>query len=829
MDQMVLKTQKYLNENYNGKHGYNTIAEDGATGWSTIYALTRAFQIELGLSAPADNFGNASTNAFKKKYPTGIKQQDADATETSRVYAIIQGALWCKGYGTGSNEITEHFYGGTGAAVKKLKTDAGFETPDSTVTLNVMKALLSMDQFRVIYSQGGTITIQNIQKQLNRKYESYIGLIPCDGLYGRQMNKALIQVLQAIVGLSADGAFGNQTKAKCPILPDVDGLLPSNVVADATVLVKWALSCNGYVVDTSADWDNVLEMAIREFQRDLHLQVTGTVNIDTWMSLLLSKGNPDRACSACDTRFKITYERADELKKKGYSIVGRYLTGGDYKELEEPKENESQEKCEPQRILSKGLSFFPIFQESSTDISYFTEARGKIDAGVAVRAARRHRVPEGTVIYFAVDLDATSPQITKYILPYFKLLRQNIDTAYLVGIYGTRNVCTQVCDAGYAITCFVSDMSTGYSGNMGFRMPNNWNFDQYAEISMGNGDWAIDKDAYAGKFEPVKALDFYEQPSKTSVPKHPTILEILPLVEQLEDLYVEWYTPLFLEAPEVLPYLSPLVLARGITNFFRSIAYNDIKWKLSLSAADEGFVNYVKEHDMALYQSVYPYMRGSSEDAPELLISDGGNGVVDLKHLAATAEGYFTRSIAPDSWYGWAADLATAIVDAENIASQYESIQQAADIVIGDSEYSFSFEDICSDADAIKVAQLVLESSSTTHSFSEALNNYFCNYVDKRFYYLLADIGCLDALDDAGRVVNLTLIKAKIAEGLRVRAAKTVLLVASILAPGSGVIKDEIERKDATRFKEILEQLVTSPAYTATCNSFARYIYCELE
>lgn len=38
------------------------------------------------------------------------------------VYAIIQCALWRKGYSTRSN-ITTHFYGGTGSAIKKMKTD----------------------------------------------------------------------------------------------------------------------------------------------------------------------------------------------------------------------------------------------------------------------------------------------------------------------------------------------------------------------------------------------------------------------------------------------------------------------------------------------------------------------------------------------------------------------------------------------------------------------------------------------------------------------------------------------------------------------------------
>ncbi|MDE6926767.1 MAG: hypothetical protein K2P59_16215, partial [Acetatifactor sp.] len=170
MDTMVLKTQQYLNTMYGGKAGYNPVTEDGLTGWSTIYALTRAFQIELGLSSPADNFGNATTAAFKQQYPNGIVQQTANDPATSRVYAIIQGALWCKGYSTGASGITEHFYGGTGSAVRSLKEDAGMEAPDSTVTLNVMKGLLSMDQYRLVST--GSSEIRYIQRLLNRKYES---------------------------------------------------------------------------------------------------------------------------------------------------------------------------------------------------------------------------------------------------------------------------------------------------------------------------------------------------------------------------------------------------------------------------------------------------------------------------------------------------------------------------------------------------------------------------------------------------------------------------------------------------------------------------------
>lgn len=764
MDSMVLATQKYLNENYSGKNGYNTIAEDGNTGWATIYALMRAFQIELGLSVPANNFGNGTVAAFKQKYPDGIKEQEASAEETSRVYAIVQGALWCKGYSTGANRITEHFYGGTGAAIKKLKKDAGFENSDSTVTLNIMKALLSMDQFRVIYSQGGLDSIRSIQQQLNRKYEDYIGIIPCDGVYGRSMNKALIIVLQVIEGISSpNGNFGNQTKAKCPILPDTEGKLSAKTVEEATYLVKYALSCNGYEAGTTtSEWTTAVETAIKDFQKDLALPMTGKADINTWMSLLLSKGNPDRACTACDTRFEITSGRAAELKRKGYEIVGRYLTGGEFKGLRDD---------EPQRILDKGLKFFPIFQESATDITYFTEERGKVDANKAVRVARKFRIPEGNVIYFAVDLDATDPQITNYIKPYFKALSENFDTAYKIGIYGTRNVCTQISNAGYAETSFVSDMSTGYSGNMGFKMPGNWNFDQYSEIDMdaaSDGEWAIDKDAYSGKFEPVTELDtyVYTQPPKPSTEGLPIITEVLPLIEELERVYVEWYTPLAEASNGALMSLTAKTLATGITNFLRSQAYTSLQWKVALlSSIDEGFVNYVKGNYAVLYQSLLPYMvKEGQTDTPVVaqMISDGHGGIIDLKHLAATTEGYFGTVLPiPKSWFGWGADLATTVPEIKEKVANFDGDYQAAadHIVVGDST-NFPYEDYCSDADAYKIAELISSSTSTTHSFSESLRNYYTSFSRDRYKYILQDLGCLPNLTSINDGVSSTVCNA---------------------------------------------------------------------
>ena len=52
-------------------------------------------------------------------------------------------------------------------------------------------------------------------------------------------------------------------------------------------------------------------------------------------------------------------------------------------------------------------------------------------------------------------------------------------------------------------------MSTGYSGNLGFPMPNNWAFDQFHEFnfSKNNESFGLDKDAYSGLDPGVGRLD----------------------------------------------------------------------------------------------------------------------------------------------------------------------------------------------------------------------------------------------------------------------------------------------------------------------------------
>ncbi len=511
-DILVEKTQQWLNETYHGKQGYGEdIVVDGITGWGTVHALLRAFQIELGITATSTSFGPSTTSKFKARFPNGVQQQSSDDTTEDNIYGIIQGACFCKGYSIGSNDITNHFYSGTGSAITSIKKDAGCSDTSSTVTLNIMKSLLSMDQFKLV--RGGNSNIREIQQKLNNKYENYIGLTPCDGIYSREMNKSLIAVLQKIEGFTGsniDGKFGNGTKSRLPIVPS-NGSLNSETEQDAIELVRYALVCNGYPIDigiNSNKWDSFLGSTIGRFQKDMILEQTNICDTNTWMALLVSTGNQDRPYNAIDTSYTIHSEirkinRIDIVKNLGVSIVGRYISGNQGKELAFD---------EAKGMIDNGIKFYPIYQrDGEPSISYFTESQGWKDVQEAYSRARSYCIPKGTIIYFVVDIDMLDNQIEKYALPYFKAIDGG-STYYKAGVYGTRNVCSRVMDKGYATTCFVSNSSSGYSGNMGFKMPTNWNLDQFQTDVKINDNFTIDKNIFSNKFPVVTELsprDYY--------------------------------------------------------------------------------------------------------------------------------------------------------------------------------------------------------------------------------------------------------------------------------------------------------------------------------
>ena len=240
---------------------------------------------------------------------------------------------------------------------------------------------------------------------------------------------------------------------------------------------------------------------------------TGNVGPMTWASLLVSCGDKNRKGTACDCSSEVTDTRAKTLKANGYEIVGRYIAGGEWKKLK---------LHEAQVIFKNGLRLFPIYQTAGNSAEYFTPSKGTTDGRAGIEAALEYGFPRGTTIYFAVDFDAVDDEVTSNILPYFRNIKREFNRynpkGYKIGIYGARNVCTRVggkrdgkpsLGEEISVSSFVCDMSTGFSGNLGYALPPDWAFDQIKEYSIGSGDGAIaiDNNICSNRDRGVSKLD----------------------------------------------------------------------------------------------------------------------------------------------------------------------------------------------------------------------------------------------------------------------------------------------------------------------------------
>lgn len=98
------------------------------------------------------------------------------------------------------------------------------------------------------------------------------------------------------------------------------------------------------------------------------IEQTGNLDKNTWMALLLSKGNPDRACNACDTVYSMLRAgRLDTLRNNNITAIGRYITGGSDKILD---------AGEIEAIINGGFKFIPIYQEDGTPgVGHFTQEK----------------------------------------------------------------------------------------------------------------------------------------------------------------------------------------------------------------------------------------------------------------------------------------------------------------------------------------------------------------------------------------------------------------------------------------------------------------------
>ncbi|WP_051554892.1 glycoside hydrolase domain-containing protein [Lachnospira multipara] len=531
MDEKVKEAQVWLNKTYGSREGFVKVEENGRTGNAVMNALVRALQIELHMSNITGYFGEETAKNYNSK---AIKKGDRDSD--NNFVRILQYGLFCKGYNPSA--VTGFFGDGTMEAVTKVQLDAGFSEDYITERLSakVFKEILCSDALVLV--PGGDSKIRLIQQYLNRYYGGYFDIIPCDGKYNANTNKALIYAFQISAGMdayTANGNFGPATQE----LAKQNTLTVGTGKGKLVKLAKFGLYINGVrkFKENSFDcsdgnnftetFDERMENAVKEFQKFTGmLNIDGVVDIKVWMSLFVSTGYPKRDVLACDASTQITETKAKRIYANDFRIIGRYLTGCT---ANGPK-NLTREELSI--LFNQGLSVFAIYQDEKeyynchpdeeTTVHYYNYDQGYSDAKKAVEAAEDLGIPYGEPIFFAVDYDFNDDQTTDMIIPHFqgiaKYIRDN-GHKYTIGCYGPRNICTRIGNYGYAKYSFVSDMSTGYSGNKGFILPDNWVFDQIREYTQGSADgaFALDCVATSGKYNGFNhIIDRPEQQIKPS-------------------------------------------------------------------------------------------------------------------------------------------------------------------------------------------------------------------------------------------------------------------------------------------------------------------------
>lgn len=506
-DEMVLATQKWLNKTYGHIPEFNQPNEDGLTGWPTIYALIEGLQVELGV-APSDlfpGFGDTTYTLYEQLITPNWNNL------SKNVVYLIQGAFWCKGISPGGFDGVQTQ--ALSDAVAALQEDAGFSNTNGVLSAMWAQALFDMSAFVLLDDPR----IREMQQYLNANYYNYTGILPTDGIYQRATNTAIIYALQKEVGLdveTANGVFGPTTR-------DLYVAAYNNNWSNAlSMIIQFGLYANmsefwEVAGQPAPEFTGVLDGPTTEglhlFQDFMRLApvTDGSPDLRTAWSLMTSNGDPNRNFFGVDTSLQLTQQNIDDLVAFDVNYVGRYLTGT--VGVGENEKDKFLTRAEAEKIIKAGLKIIPIYQDNYPHAEYYTRQQGRKDAATAMFTAAKLGIPDQTFIYFAVDFDALDTDIDNWVMPYFQgvqevLTSSEYEFTYKPAVYGTRNVCTRIHDDVGIERSYVSNMSSGWSGNLGFSQPLSWAFDQFFESSYGSIS-AIDFVAVSGLDEAVSYLE----------------------------------------------------------------------------------------------------------------------------------------------------------------------------------------------------------------------------------------------------------------------------------------------------------------------------------
>ena len=697
MDLLVQEAQRWLNDTYGHVAGFGRIEITGRTGWPTMYALINALQIELGITALSPAFG-----------PTTMARLDAlgpisEATQNKNIVKIVQCGLWCKGYNggplTGEGEYSTRVV----QSVQQLRTDIGITAGGGSVTTKIFSALLTMNAYVLI--PGGDLAVRQVQQWLNSKYwgRKDFYYIPADGYFSRDVQTALMLGIQYEIGMAdgvANGNFGPGTQDGLRTQGQL-GLGSTDGAKSFVRLFQGAMRFNRQATPFDGIFGQSTANAVAAFQEFAKLSpVSGRADYQTWASLLVSTGDPSRPVSAMDCMTPFNAARAAAVRAHGFDTAGRYLTGGANKRLTD---------TELQIIFDAGLSVFPIYQFWNNDLIWFDFVQGAQAGREAFIAARQFGFEADTTIYFAVDYDAQAHEIASNIIPYFQGVAHafsEMGSPYRVGVYGSRNVCSTISDRGLATYSFVSGMSTGFSGNLGFPLPENWAFDQIANVFIGvntPGYVEIDRNAKSGRDRGQKQVT---RPANVNA-------AFFAFVDWLRVKAGAWAST---------HNMSPRQADALVCHYLREPEYGDAKWAPVAGVLNTGFIEEVNRDTTR--PRIYT-------------LRDPATGIqMDAMHLAATLNAalYHWPSGAEFTFGdvgGWGGDLVTCLTDYIKDSRGYSTAYDYGMAHIGQSpSTTFGEGDMFEDMDGFNLAWM-LSDPDETRDIAQLIRAYYSGTVNR--------------------------------------------------------------------------------------------------
>lgn len=313
-DEAALAVQQWLNTTYGSVPGFEKAPENGQTGWPTIYSLRMGLQHELGITGLSEAFGPATRAALDPIVDSLVLNYSTKKNITK----LIKGAFWCKGISPG--DFTDTFDSGLVAAFEELQSDAGL-TANGKVTTNLMAALFDMSAFVLV--SGGKEKVRTMQQWLNSQYSTNLGVLPCDGIYQRDTNLALIYALQVSLGIDTpNGTFGPQTDAA---LQGVS--LSAGSTGEIVRIVEYGLYLNGYYDgEIGTTYTAAIGNAVQSFGSFMKYDnASTTAGYTAIKGLITSNGDTNRNSTAMDCATQLSASDVSNMRVAKFDYAGRYL------------------------------------------------------------------------------------------------------------------------------------------------------------------------------------------------------------------------------------------------------------------------------------------------------------------------------------------------------------------------------------------------------------------------------------------------------------------------------------------------------------------------